>query len=103
MKAIAESRIKRARAVELAAQGWSYDEIASAVGYSHRGPAHRAVLEAISEHEAEEVELLRALELVRLDYLLTKLWPRSKYATSRRSRSRSGSVTPGSSYWVSAV
>lgn len=76
MKSLAEARIKRTRAVELVAQGLSYDEIAEAVGYSHRGSAHRAVFKALAEHEAEEVEILRAMEMDRLDYLLTKIWPK---------------------------
>lgn len=76
MKSLAEARIKRTRAVELAAEGMSYDDIAREVGYSHRGSAHRAVFKALSEHEVEEVEQLRALEMDRLDYLLTKIWPK---------------------------
>ena len=35
MKSLAEARIKRTRAVELAAQGMSYDDIATAVGQGH--------------------------------------------------------------------
>ncbi len=74
MRSLAESRIKRARAVELAAQGLAYSDIAQAVGYAHRGSAHRAVFKAIAEYEAEAVELFRATEMERLDYLQTKLW-----------------------------
>ncbi len=74
MKSLAEARIKRTRAVELAAQGMSYDEIAAEVGYSHRGSAHRAVFKAVAENEAEEVELFRALEIDRLDYYLSRVW-----------------------------
>lgn len=76
MRSLAEARIKRARAVELAAEGRSYDEIAQAVGYSHRGSAHRAVFKAITEREVEDVDHLRALEMDRLDVLLRALWPR---------------------------
>lgn len=76
MKSLAEARIKRAQAVELATKGLSYDEIARAVGYSHRGSAHRAVFKAIAEHEAEEVEVLRTMEMEQLDHYLTKLWPK---------------------------
>jgi hypothetical protein len=74
MKSLPEARIKRTRAVELAAQGMSYDEIADAVGYSHRGSAHRAVFKAIAENEAEDVELFQAIEMDRLDHYLTKVW-----------------------------
>ena len=43
MKSLAQARVKRARAVELAVEGHSYEEIAQRVGYSNRGSAHRAV------------------------------------------------------------
>lgn len=43
MKSLVEARLKRARALELVAQGKAYDQIAGEVGYSHRGSAHRAV------------------------------------------------------------
>ena len=76
MRNLAEARIKRARAVELAAEGMSYGEIAQAVGYSHRGSAHRAVFKAITEREVENVDLLRVMEMDRLDVLLRALWPR---------------------------
>lgn len=74
MKSLAEARLKRARAVELVAQGESYDEVARAVGYSHRGSAHRAVSKALREREVEAVDELRALELLRLDALQAALW-----------------------------
>ncbi len=76
MKSMAQARIKRTRAVELATQGMSYDDIAHEVGYSHRGSAHRAVFKALAAHEAEEVEMLRAMELDRLDHYLAKVWPK---------------------------
>ena len=52
----------------------SYDEVARAVGYSHRGSAHRAVFKALAEQEVEAVEDLRALELARLDALQAAIW-----------------------------
>ena len=61
--------------VELPVQGESHEEVAAIVGYPHRGSAYRAVFKAIAEHEAEGIELLRALG-ERLDYLLAKLWPK---------------------------
>lgn len=74
MKSIAQSKLKRARAVELVAAGKSYDEVAEAVGYSHRGSAHRAVFKALSEREVAGVEELRAVEVARLDALQEALW-----------------------------
>lgn len=74
MRSIAESRLKRARAVELLAQGCSYEEIAQAVGYTNRGSAHRAVSKALAEREIEAVDELRAMELDRLDALHAAHW-----------------------------
>lgn len=75
MKSLAQARIKRDRALQLAAEGHSYEAIADAVGYSHRGSAHRAVFRALDEHEATDVEALRAMEVARLDVMLRALWP----------------------------
>ncbi len=74
MKSLAYARLKRARAVELLGQGMSYDEIAQAVGYVHRGSAHRAVYQALAEREVDAVDDLRALEVARLDGLQAALW-----------------------------
>jgi hypothetical protein len=77
MKSLAQARIKRARALELVAEGKSYDEIARAVGYSHRGSAHRAVFKALDDQEAEDVVHLRTIEVARLDRLQHALWDRA--------------------------
>lgn len=74
MKSMAGARLKRVRALELVAEGKSYDEVAREVGFSHRGSAHRAVFKALAEREVEDVDLLRALELARLDKLQASLW-----------------------------
>lgn len=74
MKSLAEARLKRARALELVAEGKSYDQIAEAVGYSHRGSAHKAVFKALKEREVEGVDELRRLEVDRLDALQHALW-----------------------------
>lgn len=76
MKSLAQARIKRSHALRLAAEGKSFDEIASEVGFSHRGSAHRAVYKALADHEAADVQQLRAMEMDRLDYMLSRLWPR---------------------------
>lgn len=77
MQSMAQAKLKRTRAVELAAAGHSYDQIAHEVGFSHRGSAHRAVYKALGEREAEAVDDLRRLELDRLDALQTALWGRA--------------------------
>lgn len=66
--------LKRTRAVELAAQGKSFTEIAQAVGYSHRGSAHRAVYKALEQRQIDAVDELRTLELARLDRLHRAAW-----------------------------
>jgi len=77
MRSLAEARIKRVRAVELLAEGCSYEEIARGVGYTNRGSAHRAVSKALSEHQAENIDLLRAVEGDRLDALQSAVWDRA--------------------------
>jgi hypothetical protein len=74
MRTLATARLKRARAVELVAQGKSYDEVATAVGYGHRGSAHRAVSKALIEREFQGVDELRAVELARLNRLQSAIW-----------------------------
>lgn len=77
MKSLALARLKRTQAVELVAQGMSYDQVAKAVGYSHRGSAHRAVFRALAEREVAGVDELRDLELARLDALQDAVWDRA--------------------------
>jgi hypothetical protein len=77
MQSLAQARLKRVRAVELVAQGRSYDEIAHEVGYSHRGSAHRAVSKALAEREVDAVDQLRHTEIDRLDRLQASVWPKA--------------------------
>src|SRR4051794_38225172 len=77
MKSLAEAKLKRARAVELASEGKSYDEIARLAGYRHRGSAHRAVSTALAEREAESVDQLRVVEAARLDRLQAAIWEKA--------------------------
>ena len=68
---------RRARCVELALAGHSYDEIALEVGYQNRGTAWRAVQESLNSRIAEAVEEYRELELARLDALQAAHWPQA--------------------------
>ena len=77
MRTLAEARLKRVRAVELLAAGHSYADIARELGYSHRGSAHRAVSQALTERAVEMVDQYRQLELDRLDRLHAALWPQA--------------------------
>ncbi len=74
MQSLAQARWIRTRAVELAIEGRSYDEIAREVGFSHRGSAHRAVYKALREREIHAVDDLRQVELDRLDALQSAIW-----------------------------
>lgn len=74
-RALAEWR--RARSVELAGEGFSYEYIACAVGFANRGTAWKAVQKALSHRTAEAVEELRTLEVDRLDALQVALWSRA--------------------------
>src|SRR4051794_10326422 len=47
---------RRARAVELATLGLTYDVIAREVGYTNRGTAYRVVREALARRTAEAVD-----------------------------------------------
>ena len=74
-KALAKWR--KARCVELALAGHSYDEIALEVGYQNRGTAWRAVQDSLNPRIAEAVTEYRDLELARLDALQAAHWPQA--------------------------
>ncbi len=68
---------KRARAVELASSGLTYDQVAVELGYANRSGAWKAVRAALSAREAEDVAQYRQLNLERLDALLAAVWERA--------------------------
>lgn len=68
---------RRARAVELATQGHTYDQIASEVGYANRGTAYRVVRKALDENVAQAVEEYREVEIARLNALQAAVWDRA--------------------------
>ncbi len=65
---------RKARAVELATQGHTYQQIADELGYANRGTVHRLVQQTLHAHQADSVDTLRALEVARLDALQQALW-----------------------------
>ena len=65
---------RRTRAVELATQGLTYQQIADELGYAHRGTVHRIVQQALESRLTEGVEQLRQVEVARLDALQAGLW-----------------------------
>lgn len=68
------SQFRKARSVELALAGASYDDIATEVGYANRGTAWKTVQKALKDREVNAVDEYRELELARLDALQASLW-----------------------------
>jgi transposase-like protein len=66
---------RRSRAVEMGAAGSTYQQIADELGYANRGTVHRLVRQALEAQQVEIVELLRTVEVQRLDALQASLWP----------------------------
>ena len=64
------------QAVELRKAGYTYQEIANALGWEHKSSALRAVRRALARWGTESVHELRILELSRLDTITQKLWPK---------------------------
>lgn len=65
---------RRSKAVELAAGGRTYQQIADELGYANRGTVHRIVREALEAQQVQNVELLREVEVQRLNALQVGLW-----------------------------
>jgi hypothetical protein len=71
-RALAAAR--RTRAIELRAQGWTYEQIAEERGYANRGTVCHIVSDALAMQQAEAIEDLRFVERQRLDALQVALW-----------------------------
>src|SRR4051794_37171455 len=74
-RALAAAR--QARAVELATDGHTYQEIADQLGYKNRGTVHHIVHDALTRDRREAVEDYQQLELARLDALQVALWEKA--------------------------
>ncbi len=68
---------RKARAVELATQGYTYQQIADERGYANRGTVHRVVQQTLQAVQTENVQALRAVEVDRLEALQQALWDRA--------------------------
>lgn len=68
-----ETAERDAEACRLRADGFTYDQIATQMGYSDRSLARRAVERALTSVVAEPTAEVRALELLRLDQALQRL------------------------------
>jgi len=74
----ARAQWRRARAVELALDGKSYDFIAREIGVSSRGNAWRTVQKALNDRVVAGVDELRELECDRLDALQVAVWAKAE-------------------------
>jgi hypothetical protein len=74
-RALAAAR--QARAVQLATEGRTYQQIADELGYANRGTVHHIVQDALARDRREAVENHQQLELARLDALQAALWDRA--------------------------
>src|SRR5918994_6925159 len=68
---------RRARVLELRAQGWTYEAIADQLGYTSRATVHHILKAALAAQQAEDVQQFRALETARLDALQAAVWDRA--------------------------
>lgn len=74
-RALAAAR--RARAIELRAQGRTYEDIARELGYANRGTVCHIVSDALRARTDDAVDTLRLLEAQRLDALQVALWDKA--------------------------
>lgn len=77
-ESVATAAEKRKKALDLRRAGWSFDDIATEVGYANRGSAHRAVKQGIAAITRESATELIELELSRLDDLLAGLYEQAR-------------------------
>jgi transposase-like protein len=75
MSSAALAAFRKARAVELALAGYSYDQIAHELGLANRGTAWHLVQNALKERMFAAVDAYRAAELARLQRVEDALWP----------------------------
>ncbi|MEV5429260.1 hypothetical protein [Streptomyces sp. NPDC052701] len=66
---------RQVKALELAAEGKTYSEIAAALGYSDKSGARKLVQRALAARADPSAAQLRVIEGVRLDMLLRAVWP----------------------------
>jgi transposase-like protein len=76
MSSAALAAYRKARAVELALAGYSYDAIAHELGLANRGTAWHLVQNALRERRFAAVDAYREAELERLRQVEEQLWPR---------------------------
>jgi hypothetical protein len=72
-----ETLARERRVLELRRAGVSFDQIASTVGYTARGAAHKAFMRALSRTLVQPAQELRDLEADRLDRMQVQVWERA--------------------------
>ncbi len=72
-----DSSVKRVRAMEMRAAGYSYREIANELGFRSVSSAFETVERGLAEWAREPLDRVIALELVRLDQLVRAYWARA--------------------------
>jgi hypothetical protein len=72
-----EARKREARVFELRIQGFTFEQIASEVGYQGASGAWQAYKRVKESHIFESVDEARQLELMRLDEMMLALWDRA--------------------------
>ena len=72
-----EARKRDVRVFEMRIQGFTFEQIASEVGYQGASGAWQAYRRVKETHIFESVEEARQLELMRLDELISVLWDRA--------------------------
>src|SRR4051794_4745386 len=74
---------RRTRAIEMASSGYTYEQIARALGYSNRGTVHHIVHRGLAKQEARAVDQMRQRQGDRLDGLLAGIWSRAMHGDVR--------------------
>lgn len=69
------TRKRQREALSLRLGGATYRQIARQVGYANPGSAYKAVNRALREVDHGEARKLQALELERLNDMLSRVWP----------------------------
>lgn len=77
VKAEMQLRQKRAQALQLRAEGRSFNQIAAQLGYANASGAYKAVRTGLAEVDQEPAKELLRLQLARLDDLLAEVWPKA--------------------------
>lgn len=69
--------VRSTRAIELKAQGRTYQQVADELGYANRGSVYSIVQKGLAAREAQSVDALRFVEQQRLDALQCAVWDRA--------------------------